>query len=133
MTPKKKPLSARAKLVAALTKEILGNNEAAPYLITSEYALCREHKISRVTVRLALSDLERQGLIFKEHGRGTFAYGRKSLPLFNITASFKATSTLEKTIKARNVTDALAQIQAEAPNFDWENVVKVTIEVKMDK
>jgi DNA-binding LacI/PurR family transcriptional regulator len=67
--------TARARLVAALTEEILGKNEAASFPIASEHQLCRRFKVSRVTVRLALGDLENRGLIYRKHGKGTFAHG----------------------------------------------------------
>jgi hypothetical protein len=68
-------LTARAKLVATLTEEILGQSEKSAFPIASEHELCRRFDLSRVTVRLALSDLENRGLIFRRHGKGTFAHG----------------------------------------------------------
>src|SRR5690554_8093648 len=40
--------------------------------LPSENMLAEEFKISRHTVRQALNDLENEGLIFREQGRGTF-------------------------------------------------------------
>jgi DNA-binding LacI/PurR family transcriptional regulator len=68
----------RARLVATLTEEILNNPEQSAFPIASEHQLCRKFNISRVTVRLALSDLENRGLIYRKHGRGTFAHGRST-------------------------------------------------------
>lgn len=68
--------TARATLVAALSEEILRRADAQPFAIASEHELCRRFQISRVTVRLALGDLENRGLIFRKHGKGTFAHGR---------------------------------------------------------
>jgi DNA-binding LacI/PurR family transcriptional regulator len=65
-------------LVAALTEEILNRNEQASFPIASEHQLCRRFGVSRVTVRLALSDLENRGLIYRRHGKGTFAHGRST-------------------------------------------------------
>jgi DNA-binding LacI/PurR family transcriptional regulator len=62
-------------LVAAVTQEILNKNETAAFPIASEHQLCRRFNVSRVTVRLALSDLENRGLIYRKHGKGTFAHG----------------------------------------------------------
>jgi DNA-binding LacI/PurR family transcriptional regulator len=65
-------------LVAALTDEILNSQEQSTFPIASEHQLCRRFNISRVTVRLALSDLENRGLIYRKHGKGTFAHGRST-------------------------------------------------------
>jgi DNA-binding LacI/PurR family transcriptional regulator len=74
--PSQRPSTARARLVHAVTEEILNKNEQASFPISSEHQLCRQFNVSRVTVRLALSDLENRGLIYRKHGKGTFAYGR---------------------------------------------------------
>jgi len=76
--PSSRPSTARARLVAAVTEEILGKNEQSSFAIASEHQLCRRFNVSRVTVRLALSDLENRGLIYRKHGKGTFAYGRST-------------------------------------------------------
>lgn len=70
--------TARARLVAAVTEEILSRNEQSSFPISSEHQLCRRFDVSRVTVRLALSDLENRGLIYRKHGKGTFAHGRST-------------------------------------------------------
>jgi DNA-binding LacI/PurR family transcriptional regulator len=71
-----RPYTARARLVTTLAQEILSRPDTVPFAIASEHALCRRFQISRVTVRLALGDLENRGLIYRKHGKGTFAYGR---------------------------------------------------------
>jgi len=68
--------TARARLAATLAEEILQRPETAPFPIASEHELCRRFQISRVTVRLALGDLENRGLIYRRHGKGTYAHGR---------------------------------------------------------
>lgn len=65
-------------MVAVLTQEILNSSEQSSFPIASEHQLCRRFDISRVTVRLALSDLENRGLIYRKHGKGTFAHGRST-------------------------------------------------------
>ena len=65
-------------MVAALTEEILNRNEEASFPIASEHQLCDRFGVSRVTVRLALGDLENRGLIYRKHGKGTFANGHKT-------------------------------------------------------
>jgi GntR family transcriptional regulator of arabinose operon len=71
-----RPSTARARLVAAITEEILSQDKQEAFPISSEHQLCRRFNVSRVTVRLALGDLENRGLIYRKHGKGTFAHGR---------------------------------------------------------
>ncbi len=67
--------TARRVVAATLTEEILNNPDSKDFLIASEHQLCRRFNVSRVTIRLALSDLENRGLIYRRHGKGTFAHG----------------------------------------------------------
>lgn len=46
--------------------------------LPSEHMLARQFKLSRHTVRQALGDLENEGLIYREQGRGTFCSARKT-------------------------------------------------------
>lgn len=45
----------------------------------TEADLCNTYQVSRITVRRALGDLEREGLIVREQGRGTFV-ARPTIP-----------------------------------------------------
>jgi len=46
--------------------------------LPSERALCKIYEISHITVRQALVDLTREGLLFRVPGRGTFVRGEES-------------------------------------------------------
>jgi Bacterial regulatory proteins, gntR family len=70
-----KNASFRHHVAAELTQEILNSPEPKDFLIASESQLCRRFGVSRVTIRLALYDLEHKGLIYRRHGKGTFAHG----------------------------------------------------------
>ena len=83
-------LTARQHVALMLTREILENPETKDFLIGSEHALCRRFNTSRVTVRLALSDLEHRGLIYRKHGRGTFAHGRSTRTYRNLAILLKS-------------------------------------------
>lgn len=91
----KRTSTARSRLVAALTEEILQNPESAAFPIASENQLCKQYGISRVTVRLALSDLENRGLIYRKHGKGTFAHGRSTRVHRNLGVLVKAPQATE--------------------------------------
>ena len=58
--------------------KFLNHPEPGAFLLASEHQLCRRFGLSRVTVRLALNDLENRGLIYRKHGKGTFAHGRSA-------------------------------------------------------
>lgn len=47
--------------------------------LPTEAQLCKQLNVSRITVRRAMADLEQEGLIVREQGRGTFA-SRPALP-----------------------------------------------------
>ncbi len=91
-----RPFTARARLVTTLAEEILSRSETAPFAIASEHELCRRFQISRVTVRLALGDLENRGLIYRKHGKGTFAYGRAHQVFRDIGFLMKAPQAAER-------------------------------------
>ena len=70
-----KKVTARRHIVATLTQEILSRAEPHDFPTESESELCMRFGVSRVTVRLALADLEHRRLIYRRHGKGTFAHG----------------------------------------------------------
>ena len=88
-------LTARKRLVSTLSEEILSRPESDAFLIPSEYTLCRRFSISRVTVRLALADLETKGLIYRKHGKGTFAHGRSTRVQKGIAILLKSSGALK--------------------------------------
>src|SRR5277367_2391683 len=57
-------------------KEVGSSLPRISFPIASEHQLCRRFNVSRVTVRLALGDLEHRALIYRRHGKGTYANGR---------------------------------------------------------
>jgi GntR family transcriptional regulator len=66
------PLPFYFQLRVALMKEIVAGRWAAGDRLPSEPAICEHFGVSRTTVRQALAELEAEGLIRKEKGRGTF-------------------------------------------------------------
>jgi GntR family transcriptional regulator of arabinose operon len=89
-------LTARKRLVSILSEEILSRSESDAFLIPSEHTLCRRFNISRVTVRLALSDLETKGLIYRKHGKGTFAHRRSARVQKGVAVLLKSSDAMER-------------------------------------
>lgn len=58
---------------------ILDGTYAGGGKLPSEHDMVRGFGVSRITVRQALNDLQKEGLIFKIHGKGTFAARPKAV------------------------------------------------------
>ncbi|WP_263147379.1 GntR family transcriptional regulator [Pseudomonas sp. RIT-PI-AD] len=66
------PVPLYAQLKELLRTRILDGSYPPSSRMPSESELCRTFEVSRITVRQALGDLQKEGLIFKIHGKGTF-------------------------------------------------------------
>jgi len=55
-----------------LKSRILSNELKGNRRLPTEAELCAEYNVSRITVRQALSELIKEGLIYRDRGRGTF-------------------------------------------------------------
>jgi GntR family transcriptional regulator len=75
-TTLKPPPAAAQPLYAALRErlkaEILGGRRKPGAKLPSEAELTAQLGVSRITVRQALSDLQKEGLVLKVHGKGSF-------------------------------------------------------------
>lgn len=89
MTSRQKKQPLYDQLVDILTEKI--DQEFRPGdLLPSERVLSERYGLSRTTVRLALSELERLGLVVRQHGRGTFVADR-STQATNLMQSYSFT------------------------------------------
>ena len=71
------PVPLHVQLKQALRDQILGGAWAPGDLLPGENDLCQATGLSRTTVRQALSELTREGLLVRERGRGTFVAAPK--------------------------------------------------------
>lgn len=67
----------------------LAENDQLP----SERELCDTHKVSRTTVRQTMQELEKEGYIYKVHGKGTFVspkvYNQSLVKFYSFTEEMK--------------------------------------------
>jgi GntR family transcriptional regulator len=73
-----------AQIKDTLRARILDGTYAPHSQMPSEYELCAMFDVSRITVRQALGDLQKEGLVFKLHGKGTFVSKPKAFQ--NVTS-----------------------------------------------
>lgn len=77
---KEKAIPLYYQLETILRRRILAGDFSPDTLLPSEEALGQEYNVSRITVRQALASLERDGLILRRRGKGTFV-AEKVLPV----------------------------------------------------
>ncbi|MCU9533418.1 GntR family transcriptional regulator [Streptococcus sp. CSL10205-OR2] len=75
-----------ADTLAQKIKELFSPNDK----LLSERELTNQYGVSRMTVRLALQELETRGLIYKKHGKGTFV-AETSDSTVDLSASYSFT------------------------------------------
>lgn len=78
------------EIMKKIDNNIYNENEQLP----SERELCSIYHLSRITVRQALQELEREGYIYKQHGKGSFVmpktYNQNLVKLYSFTDEMKA-------------------------------------------
>ena len=76
MIDKKSRVPLYLQLMDILIEEIENSLEEDDQLL-SEREICETYNVSRTTVRQAINELERDGVIYKVHGKGTFVASKK--------------------------------------------------------
>jgi GntR family transcriptional regulator len=89
--------NSKVPLYLQLMEEIIQKIENKTYTehqkLPSERELCSMYNLSRITVRQALQELEREGYIYKLHGKGTFVaaatFEQNLVKLYSFTEEMK--------------------------------------------
>lgn len=89
------PTSLYAQIAAALREDIAAKRFEPSGRLPSEEELRARFGVSRVTVRLALADLEREGLIDRRKGKGTFTSGKQVRHALDTLRSFHESLKLQ--------------------------------------
>ncbi|MGI6148918.1 MAG: GntR family transcriptional regulator [Firmicutes bacterium] len=66
------PVALYYQLKSILAQKIMNNEWQVGDRLPSEFELCKEYGVSRITVRQALAELEKDGLVKRRQGVGTF-------------------------------------------------------------
>lgn len=116
-SPSASPMPLYSQVREALRGEILNGTFSPHSQMPSESQLMKSFEVSRITVRQALSDLQKEGLIFKVMGKGSFVSKPKAfqslsrLQGFGEAMSSSGYETYSQVISAKPV-DASIQVAA---------------------
>lgn len=77
MLDEKAPVTLYYQLKEAIIEKIKSNEWPVESRIPTERQLCEIYKVSRITVRQALGELEQEGYLSRKQGRGTFVTAQK--------------------------------------------------------
>lgn len=120
------PLPLYAQLKDSLRSDILAGHLRAHQQLPSERELCARFRVSRMTVRQALLDLTREGLIYSRAGKGTFASAPKidqqlkTLSGFSQDMQTRGSAASSRVLEARieRAADAVAQTLGVLPGSE---------------
>ncbi len=118
-------------LIKQIDEQTYQEHEKLP----SERELCAMYNLSRITVRQALQELEREGYIYKLHGKGTFVsastFNQHLVKLYSFTEEMrklgKTPSTRVLSFKEIAVEDRLAEKMNVQPLDEVYQVVRLRL------
>ncbi|ASK64337.1 GntR family transcriptional regulator [Virgibacillus phasianinus] len=118
-------------LINKIKNQAYRENEKLP----SERELCDLYDLSRITVRQALQELEREGYIYKLHGKGTFvapeSYNQHLVKLYSFTEEMKQIgkkpTTNVMSFKEMAVDERLADKMNLSPSEEVFQVVRLRL------
>lgn len=90
----KSPIALYYQLKSVLAQRILDNEWKVGDRLPTEFELCQQYGVSRITVRQALAELEKDGLVRRRQGVGTFVTTPKIEQ--NLTSFYSFTEEFKK-------------------------------------
>lgn len=103
MMLEKSPTPLYFQLKNIIKSKILSNEYKGQERLPSETEICSDYGISRATARQAFSELEKEGLIYRIQGRGTFVNDRAGLKNLALTGSIENLLSAGKGTRHRTI------------------------------
>ncbi len=121
-------------LFVQIESDIRSNIEQGIYKagdkLPAENELMEQYRVSRITIRRAISDLTEEGLLIKKQGKGTFVKEKKIQRVISHTTSFTQSCnqsglTASSYVATREIMDANELPFDEKDIFDSEKVLHI--------
>ena len=124
------PVPLYSQLKELLRTRILDGTYPPHSRMPSESELGKAFDVSRITVRQALGDLQKEGLIFKIHGKGTFVAKPKAFQNVSTLQGLGESMTQRgyeviNRLRSFKTVPANAQVAARLQVAEGENVVQI--------
>ncbi|GAA2227681.1 GntR family transcriptional regulator [Promicromonospora sukumoe] len=124
------PLPLYWQLKARIVRDIEERGLEPGARLPGDHELCDQYGVSRTVVRQALRELEVEGVIRREKGRGTFVADRRTARGFGhaLVGTFEdiqSSGRQESTVLRREVVDATAVVARDLALADGERVVEI--------
>lgn len=124
------PVPLYSQLKEILRTRILDGTYPPLSRMPSEAELGKAFEVSRITVRQALGDLQKEGLIFKIHGKGTFVAKPKAFQNVSTLQGLGESMTQRgyeviNRLRSFKTVPANAQVAARLKVAEGENVVQI--------
>lgn len=124
------PVPLYSQLKEILRTRILDGTYPPLSRMLSEAELGKAFEVSRITVRQALGDLQKEGLIFKIHGKGTFVAKPKAFQNVSTLQGLGESMTQRgyeviNRLRSFKTVPANAQVAARLQVAEGENVVQI--------
>lgn len=109
----------KGKIITAIENGQLKPDERIP----SERELCNTYNVSRITVRQAIAEAEKEGLVYKIHGKGTFVKQPK------IEQGLVKLTSFSKTLLAKGLKGSTKMIASDIVpvNFQVANLLDINL------